>query len=142
MRYLLLFLFGLLYLLPLHAQQKNTESVAAAVELLRQAMISGNADSLAMLLSDELSYGHSNGFVEGKQSFVEKIASGKSDFVSIELTNQIIDISGKLAIVRHQLTATNNDGGIAGSAKLKVLLVYQLKKGRWLLFARQAVKFV
>lgn len=93
-----------------------------------------------MLIADELSYGYSSGLVENKQLFVEKIATGKSDFLTITLTEQSIDVSGKLAIVRHHLTATTNDGSVAGTVKLKILLVYQLKKGRWLLYARQAVK--
>ncbi len=141
MRTFFLFLSCFIAISSLKAQQKNAQSVATAVEQLRLAMIGANADSLSILVVDELSYGHSNGFVEGKQSFIDKIVSGKSDFLSIELSNQTIDISGKLAIVRHQLAATTNDGGIAGTVKLKILLVYQFKKGRWLLFARQAVKY-
>jgi Domain of unknown function (DUF4440) len=141
MKYFLLFLTGIAAVLPLKAQKKSIKKVVTAVEMLRKAMISGNKDSLAVLLADELSYGHSNGMTEGRQAFIEKIASGKSDFVSIDLTEQVITVSGKLAIVRHQLNAVTNDGGAAGAVKLKVLLVYQLKKGHWLLFARQAVKF-
>ena len=133
-------LLSMVALSPLHAQKGNAHSVAEAVESLSRAMISGNADSLVMLLADELSYGHSGVLVENKQAFVEKIAIGKSNFVAIELTEQSITISKKLAIVRHKLAATTNDGGIAGTVKLKILLVYQLIKGRWLLYARQAVK--
>ena len=72
---------------PLHAQKGNAHSVAEAVESLRRAMISGNADSLVMLLADELSYGHSGGLVENKQAFVEKIAIGKSDFQKLAIFN-------------------------------------------------------
>ena len=140
MKNLFLFLLSLVAVLPLGAQKKSAQSVAKVVLSLRRAMISGNADSLDMLLADKLSYGHSGGLVENKQAFVEKIASGKSNFVAIELTEQSITISKKLAIVRHKLAATTNDGGIAGTVKLKILLVYQLIKGRWLLYARQAVK--
>ena len=140
MKNFLLFFVSIVGTLSLNAQKKNTQSVAEAVELLRKTMISGNADSLAMLVADELSYGHSSGLVENKQVFAEKIATGKSDFLTIILTEQSINVSGKLAIVRHHLNATTNDGNIAGTVKLKILLVYQLKKGRWLLYARQAVK--
>ncbi|HEX7902356.1 MAG TPA: nuclear transport factor 2 family protein [Chitinophagaceae bacterium] len=122
------------------AQNKHETKVAAAVEQLRNAMISGNRTSLENIAADQLSYGHSGGGVENKAEFVEKIASGKSDFVSIELTEQTISVSGKTAVVRHILNASTNDDGKPGTVKLKVLLVWQKQNGKWKLLARQAVK--
>jgi ketosteroid isomerase-like protein len=78
--------------------------------------------------------------VEGKAEFVEKIASGKSDFVTIDISEQTIDIIGKTAVVRHMFNATTNDGGKPGTVKLKVLLIFQKENGAWKLLARQAVK--
>jgi ketosteroid isomerase-like protein len=78
--------------------------------------------------------------VEGKAEFVEKIASGKSNFVTINITEQSIDIVGKTAIVRHMFDATTNDGGKPGIVKLKILLIFQKEGGSWKLLARQAVK--
>ena len=123
-----------------YAQSKDSIAVAAAVEQLRTAMISGVVDELNALVSDNLSYGHSGGHVEGKKEFVEKIASGKSDFVTIELSEQTIGITGKTAIVRHTLYATTNDGGKPAIVKLKVMVVFQKEKGKWVMLARQAVK--
>jgi ketosteroid isomerase-like protein len=71
---------------------------------------------------------------------VEKIVSGKSDFVSIDLAEQTISISGKVALVRHILHAKTNDGGKPGEVHLRILLVWQKKGGQWKLLARQAVK--
>ena len=122
------------------AQSKHETKVAEAIEQLRSAMISGERVSLENIVADQLSYGHSGGAVENKTEFVEKIASGKSDFVSIELTEQTISISGKTAVVRHTLNASTNDGGKPGTVKLKVLLVWQKQNGKWKLLARQAVK--
>lgn len=122
------------------AQSKHETKVAEAIEQLRSAMISGERASLENIVADQLSYGHSGGAVENKTEFVEKIASGKSDFVSIELTEQTISISGKTAVVRHTLNAGTNDGGKPGTVKLKVLLVWQKQNGKWKLLARQAVK--
>jgi ketosteroid isomerase-like protein len=122
------------------AQNKDSIAVVAAVEQLRLAMISGIQDELNAIASDQLSYGHSGGHVEGKKEFVEKIASGKSDFVTIELTEQTIMVVGKTAIIRHALNATTNDSGKPGTVKLKVMLVFQKEKGKWVMLARQAVK--
>jgi ketosteroid isomerase-like protein len=123
-----------------HAQSAKNNSVLIAVEQLKEAMLSGDRIQLEKFVSDHLSYGHSGGHVEGKSEFIEKIASGKSDFVSIEFTEQTIHITGKTAIVRHVLNAVTNDGGKPGSVKLKVLLVFSKEQGQWKMLARQAVK--
>ncbi|HEX6426841.1 MAG TPA: nuclear transport factor 2 family protein [Niastella sp.] len=122
------------------AQSKDEAAVTAAVESLRKAMIDGDKAGLQNITADQLSYGHSSGRVEDKASFVDNIATGKSDFVTIDLTNQTISVAGDAAIVRHVLAATTNDGGNPGSVKLNILLVWQKQKGNWKLLARQAVK--
>ena len=122
------------------AQAKKEKQVAAAVEALKSAMIDADSLSLSRLVDDQLSYGHSGGHVEGKAEFIGKIITGKSDFVSIELNNQTIAVSGSTAIVRHRLDAKTNDNNKPGEVHLQVLLIWQKLHGQWKLLARQAVK--
>jgi ketosteroid isomerase-like protein len=122
------------------AQSKEEAAVGAAVENLRKAMIDGDKSGLQNITADQLSYGHSSGKVEDKATFVDNIVTGKSDFVTIDLTNQTIAVSGDVAIVRHVLSATTNDSGKPGAVKLNILLIWQKQKGQWKLLARQAVK--
>jgi ketosteroid isomerase-like protein len=122
------------------AQSKEVVAVTIAVEKLRQAMIDGDRASLESIASDSLSYGHSGGKVEGKAEFVENIASGKSDFVTLEISEQTISINKNTAIVRHTIHGTTNDGGKPATIKLKVLYVWEKEKGQWRMLARQAVK--
>ena len=138
-RIYLLLLCGLMAT-AVNAQSKAEKKVASAVETLTAAMVSGVRSDLEDIAADKLSYGHSSGNIENKASFVESIASGKSDFVSIDLTEQSIDVSGKTALVRHKLSAKTNDNGKAGTVKQGVLLVFQKQKGDWKLLARQAFK--
>jgi ketosteroid isomerase-like protein len=140
MKYITLLSFLTIISIAGFAQTKDESAVAAAVEKLKKAMIDGDRASLTAIASEKLSYGHSGGLVEGKEEFVEKIASGKSDFVTMELSDQTIAVSGNVALVRHQLNATINDNNTPGTVKLKVLLVWQKDKGEWKLLARQAVK--
>nr|WP_294904582.1 nuclear transport factor 2 family protein [uncultured Lacibacter sp.] len=122
------------------AQSKQETAVANAVEKLRLAMISGNEAELLAVSSEKLSYGHSGGLVENQQQFVDKLKTGASDFVTIELKNQTISISGKVAIVRHELHGTTNDNNKPGEVHLRILLVWQKDGKAWKLLARQAVK--
>ena len=122
------------------AQSAKQLAVAQTIDQLKKAMIDGDSAMLDALTLPELSYGHSSGHIDSKQEFIEKIVSGKSDFVTIELTEQTISIVNNTAIVRHQLNATTNDGGKPGEVHLHVLLVFQKQHGSWKLLARQAVK--
>ncbi|TKC00974.1 nuclear transport factor 2 family protein [Pedobacter cryophilus] len=120
--------------------QTKDEKVSAAVELLKQAMISGNQADLENIAATQLQYGHSSGKLEDKASFVKSIASGASDFVTIDLSEQTIKVTGKVAVVRHKLMAKTNDSGKPGEVKLGIMLVFAKEKGDWKLLARQAYK--
>ncbi|MGB3007693.1 MAG: nuclear transport factor 2 family protein [Chitinophagaceae bacterium] len=126
----------------LFAQSKKENQVVEANEQLRKAMVDADKAQLEKLVSEKLSYGHSGGHIDDKKEFVEKITSGKSDFVAIDLTEQTVSVSSKTAIVRHILTAKTNDGGKPGEVHLRVMLVWQKMAGKWKLLARQAVKIV
>src|SRR5258708_40209525 len=122
------------------AQTSSEKEVAAAVESMGKALIDSTKSNLDNSVLDELTYGHSNGVMQDKAAFEEALLTGKSDFVTIDLTDQTIKVVGNTAWVRHTLTATNNDGGKPGQAHLYVLLVWMKQKGQWKLLARQAGK--
>ncbi|MDR6767163.1 hypothetical protein J2W88_002438 [Acidovorax delafieldii] len=116
------------------------QAVAAAAEKLRVAMIDPTPAALTALVADDLSYGHSGGRVDTKDSFIGDLIAGKSDFVTIAITDQTIKVVGNTAIVRHTLTADTNDSGKPGKVQIKILGVWQQQGGQWKLLARQAVR--
>jgi len=122
------------------AQSVQETAVANAVEQLRKAMVDADSAMLDKLASAKLSYGHSGGHIDDKAEFIQKIVSGKSDFVKLELPEQTVSISKNTAIVRHKFNATTNDNGKPGEVHLSVLQVWQKQHGHWVLLARQAVK--
>lgn len=122
------------------AQTKKEATIVAKVEMLKKAMIDADSSALDKLSAMQLSYGHSSGVVENKTEFISKIITGKSNFVSIDLSNQSLVVTGNTAIVRHKLDAVTNNDGKPGEVHLFVLLVWQKQNGDWKLLARQAVK--
>jgi hypothetical protein len=142
MKNILRILFVVLFFQTAIAQNKADKKLVAAVETLRKQMVDPNKESLDALLMDGLSYGHSTGRLDTKASLMESLLNGSSDFVTITLSDQTIQVSGKTAIVRHKLMATTNDSGKPGEAKLAVLLVWQKEHKDWKLLARQAVKLL
>ncbi len=126
------------------AQTKNVAqdemAVANRVEAFRKALIDPTVKSLKEITSKDLSYGHSSGVLQNQEVFIEKLMNGESDFVAIEFQNQSIQISGDVAIVRHNLAAHTKDSGVEKDIKIGNVLIWQKIKGKWLLIARQAFK--
>ena len=138
----LIFAMSFLVAITVFGQKKNDiQSVTNAAEKLRLAMISGDKSLLEFLILPELTYGHSGGHIDDAKEFVEKLVSKKSDFLTIDITNQNVQIVGNTAIVRHHFYATTADLGKApGDVTLDILLVWVKAKKDWKLLARQAVK--
>lgn len=126
--------------MSLKAQTAAENKVLIAVEKMRLALISGERTALEDIAANDLSYGHSNGKMQDKAAFVEAIANGSSDFVSIDYKNQTVKVTGKTALVRHELHAKTNDGGKPGEVHLGILLVWQKEGKDWKLLGRQAYK--
>ena len=140
-RLLLLTLLSISIITYSYAQTSEADAVASAVESLRKAMVDADKAALEKLAADDLTYGHSSGTIEDKTAFVEAIVSGKSDFKSIELSDQTIKIVGKdLALVRHKLVGEIASATGVNKLNLGVLLIWQKQKGNWKLLARQAFK--
>jgi len=138
----LIFAMGFLMAIAVFGQKKDdTQAVTDAAEKLRLAMVSGEKSVLESLIVPELTYGHSGGHIDDAKEFVEKLVSKKSDFLTIDITDQNVSIVGNTAIVRHHFYATTADLGKApGDVTLDILLVWTKVKKDWKLLARQAVK--
>jgi hypothetical protein len=138
----IIFIVGFFMTCAVSAQKmSDQDAVTAAAEKLRLAMVSGEKTALESLILPELTYGHSGGHFDDAAEFVEKLVSKKSDFLTIDITNQTINIVGNTAIVRHHFYATTADLGKApGDVTLDILLVWVKSGKNWKLLARQAVK--
>ena len=115
-------------------------AVAAAAERLRALMVSPQEDALYDLVSDAISYGHSDGKLDTKAAFIGDLLSRRSHFVSIDITNQTIFLAGDVAVLRHALSAATLDGGHPASVQLFVLQIWKSTGEGWQLLARQAVR--
>jgi ketosteroid isomerase-like protein len=122
------------------AQSADGAAVARAVEELRAAMVEADRARLEALAAPELSYGHSGGVVEDRAQFVEVIASGRTDYKSIALSDQSVVMAGDEAIVRHVFSTEFESGGRPGSSRVGVLQVWKKRDGQWRLLARQAFR--
>jgi len=114
--------------------------VANVVERLRILMIAPTKNELETLVAAELDYGHSDGDLQDKATFMETLLSKRSDFLSITLSNQTINVYENTAVVRHIFEAETNDEQIRRSIKLLILSVWHKQDNNWKIVARQSVK--
>jgi Domain of unknown function (DUF4440) len=125
---------------PVFAETADATAVANAVAALTKAMLAADKAGLEALVADQLSYGHSGGVVQDKAAFVDVIASKKTIYKSIVLSDQTVAIAGPNAIVRHAWLgeSESESGGKSNVSKIGVLQVWQKQGADWKLLARQA----
>lgn len=135
------FLFALLFwATAVSAQSGTSKKIAEAVDALHTALVNLDSNTLDALTADDVSFGHSSGKVEDKQTFIRNAVRGSYKFNSIAATDEKITVSKRMAVVRYVLDAKATNNGAPADVKLGVLQVWQKQKGTWKLLARQAVK--
>lgn len=137
----LLLTIGLFFTSLIAIAQTDSVSLKNAMQKLDKALIEKDNAALRSVLHKDLSYGHSNGWVQSKMDIINDLKSGKLVYSKIENNEvRIVSLGKKWATVR---TNTNAEGSMSGTAfnlKLHVLQVWIDTKKGWQLFARQSTK--
>ncbi len=128
---------SLQYLRGLEADQQALE---LSLNGLHNAMVKADSVALKNLLCNELTYGHSNGMVDTKESFVKSITSAKAKYSKIEMSAQDITIKENVAWARYNMLANVESGGKPNVLNIKLLTVWMKENEVWKLLARQAIK--
>jgi len=124
----------------LKAQDKAERDVEAIVGIFNKVMVSPDEKILDELVSDQLSYGHSSGLVQDKATFIDDLVNGPFDFLTADVSEQTITVSGNVAVVRHIFASSFKNEGVSGNLKIGIMMVWHKEKGKWKLLARQAFK--
>jgi hypothetical protein len=137
----LLFGFFVLFLINSSFGQIDSIGLKDAMQQLDKALLQKDEKVLQTVLHKDLSYGHSNGWIQTKADVMNDFTSGKLTYNKIENNSSaIITISKKYATVK---TNTNAEGAVNGTAFKLTLHIMQFwiktKKG-WQLIARQSAK--
>lgn len=123
-----------------YCQTKQEKEVATAIEIFKKGIVDADKDLLNTITAEELVYGHSSGKVQNKAEFIAEIVSKLPAYLSVNMTDQTIKISGNAAIVRHIYSAETMNNGTPGRVKIGNMLIWQKQHGKWKLLARQAYK--
>ena len=116
------------------------KSLRHAMKDFDRALISRDSTALKWLLEDQVTYGHSNGWIETKKDVIADLFNGKLVYKEIKPTGQEIVIVGKTASARYNVDIDVLMDGKLMQFKLKVLQSWIWENEHWVLFARQSVK--
>lgn len=121
--------------------QTDEVKLTATVKEFHQALVQKNTISINQQTDKALSYGHSNGWVETKADVIKDLETGYISYQEIKEDSISISMNGDRANVRFLADIKATMKGTGSSFRLRVLEVWVKKSKRWVLFARQAVKF-
>ena len=121
--------------------QIDSVGLKNAMQQLDKALLQKDEKTLQIVLHKEVSYGHSNGWIQNKNDILNDFTSGKLIYNKIENNSSaIVTISKKYATVK---TNTNAEGVVNGTAfnlRLHIMQFWVKTKKGWQLIARQSAK--
>ena len=131
---------GLLGAVPAFAGA-DEDAVLKNVEAFRVAQAAGNAEGLASLLAEELSYSHSLGQLDDKAKLLDGVAKANYKWTSLEYKDPTVKVVGPDAIVRFTFVGEQEfTDGKKTPQNLHILMNWQKQGNDWKLLTRAATK--
>ena len=119
----------------------DEDAVAKNVEIFRVAQAAGNAEGIASLCAEELSYSHSNAKVDTKASLLDGVAKANYKWTSLEYKDPTVRVVGPTAIVRFTFVGEQEfTDGKKTPQNLHILMNWQKQGSDWKLLSRSATK--
>jgi uncharacterized protein (TIGR02246 family) len=105
-----------------------------------RAMVENDLEKLAALLADDLVYVHSDGNVESKPEFLQRLRTGSLRYRSIQPADVRVRTYDNVAVVtgRSQMAATG--GGSDREFEVRYTAVYTASADRWQLVSWQSTR--
>jgi len=136
-------LFGSLVLFLFNNSFAQIDSVGLknAMQQLDKALLQKDETVLKSVLHKDLSYGHSNGWIQSKSDILNDFKSGKLAYNKIENNSSvIIIITREYATVKSNTNAEGVVNGTAFKLTLHIMQFWIKTKNGWQLIARQSAK--
>ena len=138
----LLFILFLSFCTSIAFGQTGKEAeVWTKVEALNKAIFE-TKDSAAIqdLVAENVTYGHSTGLIENKPVMLHNAVSAPDVYKNLLLERLGTTYAGQTVVVRYILRAEVLKDGNTSPLNISIMQVWGKDKGKWKLYARQAVK--
>ena len=145
MKFLLLFaVVSLLMSVTTLAKDKNSveQEVLNLEKQWVDALIKGDTAFLEKFYTDDLTYTHSNGLLDSKRSYIDKLKSGASKYQSVDRDEIKVAVHGDTALVTCHWTPKSMSNGNQTNTNARYLHVYVKTKDGWKMAAHQSTSIV
>jgi hypothetical protein len=115
-------------------------TLLAADAARMQAMVAGDGAALERVLADDLSYGHSDGRVQGKSELLEALRTGKMRYRTLTAEGAAARVYGCAGIVTARVAAEVETPERTLSLVLRYTATYAWRDDHWALVAYQSVR--
>ncbi len=119
---------------------QDTVQLKKVTELFNNALLTKDTNLIKQLVHKQISYGHSNGWLQTKQDLITDFATGKIEYTKIEEGEKFFTKTKQAIAVRNISKVEGVVNGYVFSMSLQVLQVWKKVKKNWVLLARQSVK--
>ena len=137
---LLLFILPLFWSFATGFAAEPADRILAVDEQRVQAMIRSDVQGLAKLLSDSLSYGHSDGRVQSKQQLLSALASNRIQYLSYRYSERNVLMLGDARGLTGTAAIRVSSQGAPLEFSIRFLAVYVQEDGAWRLAAYQSTQ--
>lgn len=141
MKSLFSFIFLVCFVFGFSQNYSKKEKALLSQILKLDSLMQNNNSKILELFSDDVSFGHSNGWVQNYQDFKTDFESGKVKYQSVKQTElKEFKIKNKFASVRRIIAVKGLYKSEIFEMKLSVLELWIKQKGIWKLWSRQSAK--
>jgi hypothetical protein len=137
------FLSVLLFITSTSLQAQDNAALKSEVMMnmwkLKTALVAKDSITLSKLLSDDVSYGHTNGMIQTKAQLIRSVVSGEQDYKTVEPSDLNVRVYDNTAVANVKLDIMMNYEGKPLELHMNAVLVWVKKDKDWKLVARQSV---
>lgn len=139
--FLLISVFFMAFSGSLMAQAEDIRSGVIMMKLqsLKTALINKDSVLLTKLLSEDVTYGHTNGMIQTKAQLIRDVVSGTQDYKNIDPSDISIRFYDNTAIVLMKANVELEYAKKPMELLMYITLVWVYKDNDWKLVARQSV---
>lgn len=105
-----------------------------------KAVLAKDFAALDKMYTGDLVYAHASGVVDTKQTYLEKLKSGKQIYKTMEQKNITVRLHGDSAVTHSWLHVTGVNAQGPFDDKVMMLHTWVLKDGQWRLAAHQTTR--
>lgn len=105
------------------------------------AMMAGDGEALARLMSDQLRFVHSDGRVESKADYVKNLMAGDTEYAAVKTSElETTQVSPDVVVVLGMQEMRKRLGPTWSEIKLRYLAVWRNENGIWRMIAWQSAR--